>query len=34
VEFPLQGDDLVEVTAQQVATLALLGQPRAENAYV
>ncbi|WP_460136483.1 sugar phosphate isomerase/epimerase family protein [Pseudomonas sp. S1_E04] len=34
VEFPLQGDDLVEVTAQQVATLALLGQPRAENAHV
>ena len=34
VEFPLQGDDLVEVTAQQVATLALLGQPRAEYAHV
>jgi len=34
VEFPLQGDDLVDVTAQQVATLALLGQPRAENAHV
>ena len=34
VEFPLQGDDLVAVTAQQVATLALLGQPRAEHAHV
>ena len=34
VEFPLQGDDLVDVTAQQVATLALLGQPRAESAHV
>ncbi|MGR3964416.1 AP endonuclease [Pseudomonas sp. 910_23] len=34
VEFPLQGDDLVEVTAQQVATLACLGQPRVENAHV
>ena len=34
VEFPLQGDDLVQVTAQQVATLALLGQPSAENAHV
>lgn len=34
VEFPLQGEDLVQVTAQQVATLALLGQPRAENAHV
>ena len=34
VEFPLQGDDLIAVTAQQVATLAHLGQPRAENAHV
>lgn len=34
VEFPLQGEDLVAVTAQQVAALALLGQPRAENAHV
>jgi len=34
VEFPLQGDDLIDVTAQQVATLALLGQPRQENAHV
>lgn len=34
VEFPLQGDDLVHVTAQQVAALAVLGQPRVENAHV
>lgn len=34
VEFPLQGDDLIEVTAQYVAALALLGQPCAENAHV
>jgi len=34
VEFPLQGDDLITVTAQQVAALTLLGQPRAENAHV
>ncbi len=34
VEFPLQGDDLIDVTAQQVSALALLGQPRAENAHV
>ncbi|MCS3419486.1 sugar phosphate isomerase/epimerase [Pseudomonas sp. BIGb0450] len=34
VEFPLQGDDLVQVTAQQVAALAVLGQPRVENAHV
>ncbi|MGY2217746.1 sugar phosphate isomerase/epimerase family protein [Pseudomonas sp. SDO558_S425] len=34
VEFPLQGNDLVPVTAQQVATLAVLGQPRVENAHV
>jgi sugar phosphate isomerase/epimerase len=34
VEFPLQGDDLIQVTAQQVATLARLGQPRVENAHV
>ncbi len=34
VEFPLQGDDLIGITAQQVAALALLGQPRAENAHV
>ncbi|WQG58042.1 AP endonuclease [Pseudomonas sp. RTB3] len=33
VEFPLQGDDLVEVTARQVAALACLGQPRAESAH-
>ncbi|WDU65297.1 AP endonuclease [Pseudomonas poae] len=34
VEFPLQGDDLIGITAQQVAALAQLGQPRAENAHV
>jgi sugar phosphate isomerase/epimerase len=34
VEFPLQGDDLVQVTAQQVAALAVLGQPRVEKAHV
>ncbi|WP_339493894.1 sugar phosphate isomerase/epimerase family protein [Pseudomonas sp. EA_35y_Pfl1_P108] len=34
VEFPLKGDDLIEITAQQVAALTLLGQPRAENAHV
>ncbi|MBN2992475.1 TIM barrel protein [Pseudomonas cedrina subsp. fulgida] len=34
VEFPLQGDDLIDVTARQVSALALLGQPRAENAHV
>lgn len=34
VEFPLQGEDLVQVTARQVAALALLGQPRLENAHV
>ena len=34
VEFPLQGNDLVQVTTQQVATLAVLGQPRVENAHV
>ena len=34
VEYPLQGEDLTDVTAQHVAALALLGQPRAENAHV
>ncbi|AMN80607.1 MULTISPECIES: sugar phosphate isomerase/epimerase family protein [Pseudomonas] len=34
VEFPLQGDDLVAITAQQVTALALLGQPHAEHAHV
>ena len=34
VEFPLLGDDLIAVTAQQVTTLAHLGQPCAENAHV
>lgn len=34
VEFPLQGDDLISVTAQQVSALAVLGQPRVESAHV
>lgn len=34
VEFPLQGDDLTHITAQQVSALAILGQPRVENAHV
>lgn len=34
VEFPLQGEDLLAITAQHVATLAHLGQPRVENAHV
>jgi len=34
VEFPLQGDDLTQVTAQQVSALATLGQPRMEKAHV
>ncbi|MFO2463566.1 TIM barrel protein [Pseudomonas sp. 15FMM2] len=34
VEFPLQGEDLLEVTARQVCALASLGQPRLENAHV
>ena len=34
VEFPLQGDDLVEVTTRHIAALAILGQPRVENAHV
>lgn len=34
VEFPLQGEDLTQVTAQQVAALTVLGQPRLENAHV
>jgi sugar phosphate isomerase/epimerase len=32
VEFPLQGDDLIAVTREQVATLARLGQPQREVA--
>jgi hypothetical protein len=34
VEYPLQGDDLVEVTTRHIAALAILGQPRVENAHV
>ncbi|QZP19078.1 sugar phosphate isomerase/epimerase family protein [Pseudomonas sp. DR208] len=34
VEFPLQGDDLVEVTTRHIAALAILGQPRVESAHV
>ncbi|KAF1030902.1 MAG: hypothetical protein GAK37_01065 [Pseudomonas sp.] len=34
VEFPLQGDDLVRVTAEQVQVLDALGQPRVEKAHV
>lgn len=34
VEFPLHGDDLLDVTTRQVASLAVLGQPLAENADV
>jgi sugar phosphate isomerase/epimerase len=33
-EYPLQGDDLVQLTREHVATLAHLGQPRLENAHV
>lgn len=34
VEYPLQGDDLVPLTAGHVATLARLGQARLESAHV
>ncbi|OIN45679.1 AP endonuclease [Pseudomonas azotoformans] len=34
VEFPLQGDDLIEITTRHIAALAILGQPRVENAHV
>lgn len=34
VEYPLQGDDLVQLTREHVATLALLGQARLEHAHV
>ncbi len=34
VEYPLQGNDLVQLTAEHVATLAHLGQSRRENAHV
>ncbi|WLG53622.1 sugar phosphate isomerase/epimerase [Pseudomonas sp. FP1742] len=33
-EYPLQGDDLVQLTTEHVATLACLGQLRLENAHV
>lgn len=33
-EYPLQGDDLVELTTEHVATLARLGQSRLEPAHV
>jgi sugar phosphate isomerase/epimerase len=33
-EYPLQGDDLVQLTAEHVAVLARLGQPRQEPAHV
>jgi sugar phosphate isomerase/epimerase len=33
-EYPLQGDDLVQLTREHVATLARLGQSRLENAHV
>ncbi|QQZ39691.1 TIM barrel protein [Pseudomonas sp. SK3(2021)] len=34
VEYPLQGDDLVQLTREHVATLARLGQSRLEHAHV
>ncbi|VVM57639.1 hypothetical protein PS862_05800 [Pseudomonas fluorescens] len=33
-EYPLQGDDLLQLTTEHVATLARLGQPRLECAHV
>ncbi|PQP00435.1 AP endonuclease [Pseudomonas frederiksbergensis] len=33
-EYPLQGDDLVQLTTEHVATLARLGQLRLESAHV
>ncbi|VVO90424.1 sugar phosphate isomerase/epimerase family protein [Pseudomonas fluorescens] len=33
-EYPLQGEDLVQLTREHVATLAHLGQPRLEKAHV
>jgi sugar phosphate isomerase/epimerase len=33
-EYPLQGDDLVQLTTEHVAALAHLGQARLENAHV
>ena len=34
VEYPLQGEDLVQLTRDHVATLARLGQSRLESAHV
>ncbi|MBK5541362.1 TIM barrel protein [Pseudomonas sp. TH05] len=34
VEYPLQGEDLVQLTRDHVGTLARLGQSRLENAHV
>lgn len=33
-EYPLQGDDLVQLTAKHVAVLSCLGQPQLESAHV
>jgi sugar phosphate isomerase/epimerase len=33
-EYPLQGEDLLQLTTEHVATLARLGQPRLERAHV
>lgn len=33
-EYPLQGDDLVQLTTEHVAILSCLGQPQLENAHV
>ncbi|HCS42604.1 MAG TPA: AP endonuclease [Pseudomonas sp.] len=33
-EYPLQGEDLLQLTTEHVATLARLGQPRLETAHV
>lgn len=33
-EYPLQGEDLLQLTTEHVATLARLGQPRLESAHV
>lgn len=33
IEFPLQGDDLLALTQEHVATLARLGQPRQANVH-
>jgi hypothetical protein len=33
-EYPLQGDDLVQLTTEHVTALAHLGQSRVESAHV